>query len=467
MRCIEQKNHLMTSLEPVTDGVRCRSLVLGLGATGLSLTRFLLARGDVVMVADTRTQPPALDALKKDGLDVELALGEYPSAWLGQVDRLLVSPGVSLQHPVVLEARKRGLPVANDIGLFSLQAREEEVPLAAVTGSNGKSTVTTMLAAMLENAGVKVRTGGNLGTPALELLTGDTPDMYLLDLSSFQLDLVSGLQAKAAAILNITADHMDRYENLSAYAASKARILEGCEMAVINRDDPQVMALIPAACNYLSFGLGVPEDHHFGLLGDGLADRNCFLARGQERLLSASELMISGRHNLANALAALALAEVLALPMESAVDALRQYSGLPHRTELVAEQDGIRWVDDSKGTNVGATVAAVDGLQGPILLIAGGQAKQQDFSPLSRALTGKARSVILLGQDAALMEGALASVCPVSRVADMKKAVEVAQAKARRGDTVLLSPACGSQDMFADFAERGRLFADEVRRTLA
>jgi UDP-N-acetylmuramoylalanine--D-glutamate ligase len=176
--------------------------------------------------------------------------------------------------------------------------------------------------------------------------------------------------------------------------------------------------------------------------------------------------MISGRHNLANALAALALAEVLALPMESAVDALRQYSGLPHRTELVAEQDGIRWVDDSKGTNVGATVAAVDGLQGPILLIAGGQAKQQDFSPLSRALTGKARSVILLGQDAALMEGALASVCPVSRVADMKKAVEVAQAKARRGDTVLLSPACGSQDMFADFAERGRLFADEVRRAL-
>ncbi|GBF30069.1 UDP-N-acetylmuramoylalanine--D-glutamate ligase [bacterium MnTg04] len=462
-----QKNNLMAAAEAAGNGVRCRSLVLGLGVTGLSLARFLSAQGDTVLIADTREQPPGLEALEKERLDVELALGAYPVGWLDRVDRIFVSPGVSLDHPVLLEAKTRGMPMSNDIGLLAQRARDTGVPLVAITGSNGKSTVTTMLAAMLEKASVRIGTGGNLGKPALELLGGDTPELYLLELSSFQLDLVSGLQAKVAALLNLSADHLDRYADFAAYAASKARIFERCEKAIVNRDDATVMSLLPPGCEYLSFGLDVPGGNNFGLLGNGLNDAECFLARGDEKLLAVAELPLSGRHNLANALAALAMADVLSVPMETCVRALRVYTGLPHRTQLVAEQDGIRWVDDSKGTNVGAAVAAADGLQGPLLLIAGGQAKAQDFAPLAAALAGKARSAILLGQDAQALAEALLPICPVSHAGSMREAVEIAHAQARRGDTVLLSPACGSQDMFVDFRERGRVFAAAVAKVLS
>ncbi len=464
---IGQQNHLMAGAEPVGNGVRCRSLVLGLGATGLSLARFLSEQGDTVLIADSREKPPGLEDLEKESLDVELALGEYPADWLDRVDRILVSPGVSLLHPVLLEAKNRGLPMSNDIGLLSQRAHDTGVPLIAITGSNGKSTVTTMLAAMLEKAAVRVRTGGNLGTPALELLGGDKPEFFLLELSSFQLDLVSGLQAKIAALLNVSADHMDRYADFAAYAASKAKIFECCEQAVVNRDDATVMSLRPPGCEYLSFGLDAPAGNDFGLLGSGLNDADCFLARGNEELLAVSELPLAGRHNLANALAALAMADALSLPMDKCVQALRVYNGLPHRTQLVVERDGIRWVDDSKGTNVGAAVAAAEGLQGPLLLIAGGQAKAQDFAPLAAALAGKTRVAILLGQDAEVLAEALLPVCPVKRAGSMREAVEIAHAQARRGDTVLLSPACGSQDMFADFRERGRVFSAAVAEVLS
>ncbi|MCH8958367.1 MAG: UDP-N-acetylmuramoyl-L-alanine--D-glutamate ligase [Proteobacteria bacterium] len=457
----------MAGAEPGGNGVRCRSLVIGLGATGLSLARFLSARGDAVLIADTREKPPGLEALQKEGLDVELALGAYPAGWLDRVDRIWVSPGVSLDHPVLLEAKTRGMPLSNDIGLLAQRARDTGVPLVAITGSNGKSTVTTMLATMLERAAVRVRTGGNLGPPALELLGGDTPELYLLELSSFQLDLVSGLQAKVATLLNVSADHLDRYADFAAYAASKARIFERCEKAIVNRDDATVMSLLPPGCEYLSFGLDAPAGNNFGLLGNGLNDADCFLARGNEELLAVAELPLSGRHNLANALAALAMADVLSVPMDTCVRALRVYTGLPHRTQLVAEQDGIRWVDDSKGTNVGAAVAAAEGLQGPLLLIAGGQAKAQDFAPLAAALAGKARSAILLGQDAQVLAEALLPICPVSHAGSMREAVEIAHAQARRGDTVLLSPACGSQDMFDDFRDRGRVFSAAVAKALS
>ncbi len=462
-----QKNNLMAGAEAAGNGVRCRSLVLGLGVTGLSLARFLSAQGDTVLIADTREEPPGLEALQKERLDVELALGAYPVGWLDRVDRIFVSPGVSLDHPLLLEAKTRGMPMSNDIGLLAQCARDTGVPLVAITGSNGKSTVTTMLAAMLEKASVRIGAGGNLGKPALELLGGDTPELYLLELSSFQLDLVSGLQAKVAALLNLSADHLDRYADFAAYAASKARVFERCEKAIVNRDDATVMSLLPPGCEYLSFGLDAPDGNNFGLLGNGLNDADCFLARGNEKLLAVAELPLSGRHNLANALAALAMADVLSVPMDTCVRALRVYTGLPHRTQLVAEQDGIRWVDDSKGTNVGAAVAAADGLQGPLLLIAGGQAKAQDFAPLAAALAGKARSAILLGQDAQVLADALLPICPVSHAGSMREAVEIAHAQARRGDTVLLSPACGSQDMFADFHERGRAFAAAVAKVLS
>ncbi len=462
-----QQNHFMAGAEPVGNGVRCRSLVLGLGATGLSLARFLSEQGDAVLVADTREKPPGLEALEKEGLDVELALGGYPAGWLNRVDRILVSPGVSLLHPVLLEAKTRGLPMSNDIGLLAQRARDTGVPLVVITGSNGKSTVTTMLAAMLEKAAVRIRTGGNLGTPALELLGGETPEMYLLELSSFQLDLVSGLRAKVAALLNLSADHMDRYADFAAYAASKARIFERCEKAIVNRDDATVMSLLPPGCESLSFGLDAPAENNFGIVGDESNDADCFLARGNEELLAVTELPLAGRHNLANALAALAMADALSLPMDICARALRGYTGLPHRTQLVAERDGVRWIDDSKGTNVGAAVAAVEGMQGPLLLIAGGQAKAQDFAPLAAALEGKARSAILLGQDAEVLAKALHPICPISHAGGMREAVEIAHAQACGGDTVLLSPACGSQDMFTDFRERGRVFSAAVAEVLS
>jgi UDP-N-acetylmuramoylalanine--D-glutamate ligase len=467
MTGIGQPNHLMAGAEPAGNGVRCRSMVLGLGATGLSLARFLAEQGDALLIADTREKPPGLAALQKEGLDVELSLGEYPVEWLERVDRILVSPGVSLSHPLLLEAKTRGLPMSNDIGLLAQRAHDTGVSLIVVTGSNGKSTVTTMLSAMLEKASVRSKTGGNLGTPALELLAGETPDLYLLELSSFQLDLVSDLQANVAALLNVSADHMDRYADFSAYAASKAKIFERCEKAIVNRDDATVMSLLPRECAYLSFGLDAPTENNFGLLGAGLNDADCFLGRGNEKLLAAAELQIAGRHNLANALAALAMADTLSLPMDACVQALREYTGLPHRTQLFAEHAGIRWVDDSKGTNVGAAVAAAEGLQGPLLLIAGGQAKAQDFAPLAGALAGKARSAIVLGQDAEILAKALLPVCPVTYASSMREAVEIAHAQAKRGDTVLLSPACGSQDMFADFRERGRVFCDAVAEVLS
>ena len=336
--------------------------------------------------------------------------------------------------------------------------------MVGVTGTNGKSTVTTLIGRMAERAGLEVRVGGNLGPPALELLAGGA-ELYVLELSSYQLETTRSLHCTAATVLNVSADHLDRYDSLASYAAAKARIFARCDTAIINLDDPLVVAMPRAAGDTLSFSLraGIGATYALALL-----DSEWWLTRlPGARLLRVAELGIRGAHNVANALAALALGEALALPFAAMLDELRSFTGLPHRSQWIAAVKGVDYIDDSKGTNVGATLAAVAGMPGPVVLIAGGEGKNQDFTPLAAAFAGKVRHVVLIGRDAALLASSLEAVCPVERCATLPEAVQAATRAARAGDTVLLSPACASFDMFRDYAHRGAVFAAAVRELAA
>ncbi len=449
------------------------TLVVGLGKSGLAAVRALKALSAAVAVTDTRAEPPGLAALREEFPDVPCHLGDFaPSAFAGAA-RLLVSPGVAVSTPVIAETAARGVPVWGDIELL---ARLTRAPVAAITGSNGKSTVTTLLGLMTERAGLRAAVGGNLGTPALELwlrdearggqgadretATSHSPDLYVLELSSFQLETTHNLNPQVATVLNISPDHMDRYPTLSDYIAAKRRVFHGDGVMVLNAGDPAVMAMAEPGRNVLRFTSDEPDEHGFGLWRDG---GETWLARGRERWIAASELKISGDHNLANALAALAMGHALGLRREAMLAALREFAGLAHRTTLVLEQAGVRWFDDSKGTNVGATAAAVHGLPGPVVLIAGGDGKGQDFAPLRAALADKARAVVLIGRDAPLIAAALGDSVPVHPARDMNQAVARAAQLAQPGDSVLLSPACASFDMFSGYEERGAVFAAAVR----
>lgn len=435
-----------------------RRIVVGLGRTGLSCARYLHARGLEFAVTDSRAQPPEAAALAQLDPNIELRSGGLDDSLLDGAVQVIASPGVSLNEPFLQAAASRGIEIVGDIELF---VREARAPIAAITGTNGKSTVTSLVAAMANRAGRRAVAAGNLGRPVLELLQEPVPDIYVLELSSFQLDTTHALRAAAAAVLNVTADHMDRYADLQAYAASKARIFEGCAVAVLNLDDPAVRAMAQQAPRRIGFSLlADPSADYYAQPRDGDIELMC---RGQ-RILAMSELKVAGAHNAANALAALAMGEALGVPREPSLSALRDFAGLPHRSQLVAQVRGVRYVDDSKGTNVGATLAAVAGMPGPLVLIAGGQGKGQDFSPLAGALRGKVRHVVLLGEDAALIQKALAGVCTSELAHDMHAAVEAAARVAQAGDTVLLSPACASLDMFRDYAHRGEVFAACVRR---
>ncbi len=452
------------------------TLVVGLGQSGLSCVRFLAQQGVPFAVTDSREQPPGIVALRAECPTVKTGLGGFDEKLFAWAQRLIVSPGISLREPLIVDAQRRGVEVIGDIEVF---ARMAQAPIVAITGSNGKSTVTSLLSEMAKMAGRDVRTGGNIGTPALELLTENEPDFYLLELSSFQLDSTYALHAAATVVLNISADHLDRYADLAHYVASKRRIysdagLAAQGVAVFNRDDSQVAAMLAGNVQQqkISFGLGVPAEDQFGrisLNNESLNNENneLCLARGTEALLPVAQIRMSGEQAQVNALAALALGEVMGLPMADMLATLKTFSGLPHRTQFVAEIDGVRWINDSKGTNVGATLSAVQGLAGPLVLIAGGQGKGADFSPLVDAVKGKVRVVILLGEDAALMEKALTDVVPVVRMSSVKgsmeEAVAQAQSFAQPGDTVLLSPACASFDMFSGFVARGEAFMAAVR----
>jgi UDP-N-acetylmuramoylalanine--D-glutamate ligase len=433
------------------------AVIVGMGRTGLSVARHLQRCGLKIAVTDSREAPPELAGVKALGSSVVTRTGGFDARLLEGADIVVTSPGVPLDDPFFIQARARGLDIVGDIELF---ARAADAPVVGITGTNGKSTVTTLLGRMAERAGVRVRVGGNLGQPALDLLDRGPTDLYVLELSSFQLDTTHSLRFKASVVLNVTADHMDRYATLKSYADSKSRIYANSETAVINADDVEVTRMPRVGQRVISFSL-IDSKADFSLLTPA-ADSGSWLARRGAALLPLSALKISGRHNAANALATLALGDALRLPMAPMIDELREFPGLAHRTQWVADVGGVRYINDSKGTNVGATLAAVGGLEGPLIVIAGGDGKGQDFSPLAPAFRGKVRTAVLLGRDAGLIETALAGICHTTRVTSMHEAVRAAARFAQSGDTVLLSPACSSLDMFRDYAHRGAEFAAAV-----
>ena len=433
------------------------SVVVGLGKTGASCVRYLAKRGIPVSATDTRSQPPGLAELGALEKTLDIRLGGFDLSLLDGASQVLMSPGVSLEEPIASQARARGIEVLGDIELF---ARAVRAPVIGVTGTNGKSTVTSLVARMAAAAGRRVLAGGNLGIPALDLLELEIPDLYVLELSSYQLETTFSLELKAAVVLNVTADHMDRYASMADYARAKARIFAKAATWVLNADDPLAAAMAgPAADRIVTFSTR-GTDADFTLLHHG---EQRLLARRGEALLDISRMKITGLHNAANALAALALGEAAGLPMPPMLEALESFPGLPHRSAWVADVAGVRYIDDSKGTNVGAAMAAVSGLPGPLVMIAGGEGKGQDFAPLAAAFLGKVRHVVLIGKDAAVIESALKGICTTERAATLEAAVRAAAGAARPGDTVLLSPACASFDMFRDYAHRGDVFAAAVR----
>jgi UDP-N-acetylmuramoylalanine--D-glutamate ligase len=436
------------------------TVVVGLGATGVSVVRHLRASNQPVAVADTRLHPPGIEELVDLDSTIPVFLGAFDSKLFSRAKRLVVSPGLSPNEPAIRQAKASGVEVIGDVELF---ARHASAPVVAITGSNGKSTVTTWLTEMARRAGVQVKSGGNLGIPALTLLTSPEPELYVLELSSFQLETLASLQPVAAAVLNVSPDHMDRYRDEDEYAAVKAKIYRHARIQIINRDDPTVLRM-QSTGRSISFGLDVPEVGHYGLQ---LSQGTVWLARGKEPLLEERRLRLSGRHNTANALAAMALAEAVGLPRAAVIEALQAYQGLPHRSQWTVRYQGVDWFNDSKGTNVGATLAALNGMSGKVVLIAGGTAKEADFSPLREPVRHKARGVILMGQDARLIAQSIAGTVPVVFVDDMRSAVARAAELAKPGDSVLLSPACASLDMYRDYQERGEVFMHTVRELLA
>jgi UDP-N-acetylmuramoylalanine--D-glutamate ligase len=445
-----------------TDSLQsARTLVVGLGATGLSCARFLAGRGVEVAVTDSRDQPPALAEIQIELPDVALFLGGFDAQAFARAERIVISPGVSLDEPLLRKARQRGVEIIGDIELF---ARNATAPVVAITGSNGKSTVTTLVGAMARRAGKDARVGGNLGPPALDLLQDEEPDLYVLELSSFQLETVYSLHSLAATVLNISADHMDRYDSLQSYAAAKQRIYENATVQVVNRDDAIAAVLAVGDGRRLGFGFGEPSDEDFGVR---VLDTGPWICKGTTPLMPVSEVCMPGRHNLANALAALALGEAAGLSHAAMVQVLREFQGLPHRTQWVGDYEGVRWFNDSKATNIGAALAAIHGFDGPLVLIAGGQGKGADFRQLAAGIDTRVKAAVLLGEAADEIEEALLGRVPVQRAANMTDAVRQAAALAESGDTVLLSPACASFDMFNGYAHRGEMFSQAVREHYA
>jgi UDP-N-acetylmuramoylalanine--D-glutamate ligase len=447
------------------------SVVVGLGKTGVSCLRYLAKRGIAVSATDTRPAPPGLRELGDLAGSVTLRLGGIDLSLLDGASQVLMSPGVPLDAPIAQAARARGIEVLGDVELF---ARAVRAPVIGVTGTNGKSTVTSLVAHMAQTAGRRVLAGGNLGVPALDLLEQTVPDLYVLELSSFQLETTWSLKLEAAVVLNVSADHLDRYASVAAYASAKARIFKKAATVVLNADDPWVAAMrgdIPdrppavgaaggqGAVRIVTFSIESAAADYSLLQSGGTTQ----LARRGEPLLDIERMKITGLHNAANALAALALGDAVGLPMEAMLAALESFPGLPHRSAWVADVAGVRYIDDSKGTNVGATLAAVAGMQGPLVMIAGGLGKGQDFTPLAAGFRGKVRHTVLIGKDAPALAAALAGVGTLETAASMQAAVRAASRAAQPGDTVLLSPACASLDMFRDYAERGDEFAAAVR----
>ena len=434
-------------------------IVVGLGKSGMSLVRFLAKQGVSFAVADTRDNPPELATLRQDYPHVEVRCGELDVEFLCRADELYVSPGLALATPALQQAAARGVKLSGDIELF---ARNAKAPIVAISGSNAKSTVTTLVGEMAAAAGRRVAVGGNLGTPALDLLD-DSVELYVLELSSFQLETTDQLGAEVATVLNVSEDHMDRYSGLPAYHLAKHRIFRGARQVVVNRQDALSRPLIGEGLPCWTFGLNTPDFHGFGLREE---NGEKYLAFQFDNLMPVRELKIRGAHNQSNALAALALGHAVGLPFDAMLSALRTFTGLAHRCQWLRERAGVNYYDDSKATNVGAALAAIEGLgvdiAGKLVLIAGGDGKGADFSALRAPVAAYCRVVVLLGRDAELLAKTFGDAVPLVRVKTLDEAVQRAAEWAQSGDAVLLSPACASLDMFKNFEERGRVFAHAV-----
>lgn len=447
-------------------------LVLGLGETGLSLVRWLTAQGAHVRIADSREHPPSLDLLRSLYPQVEVRCGIFRSELLDGIKLIAISPGVPLRDPFVMKAVAQGIPVVGDIELFALSLPKKKCPkIIAITGSNGKTTVTSMVGAMCRAAKKETLVAGNISPAVLDVLMqrdGKHPEVWVLELSSFQLETTASLNADAATVLNISEDHMDRYEDMGEYIAAKARIFrangEGeAGVQVLNRDDADSSAMALLERKHITFGVNTApvNDEDWGIETDG---GDTWLVQGKQRVLNANELLVEGLHNVSNALAALALCRAVDLPLPPMLDALRNFKGLPHRVEAVAEIKDVIYYDDSKGTNVGATVAALKGLGRRAVVILGGDGKGQDFSPLEPAVSQHARAVVLIGRDAVKIAAALQNCdVPLLQASDMNDAVKQSAALAQPGDAVLMSPACASFDMYRNYVHRAEAFINAVR----
>jgi len=437
------------ALDPQTAKV----LVVGIGSTGISVAHFLKNAGFNFAIVDSRDKPPLIAEFFEQMPDTPVFTGGFDEAAFKVATHLVVSPGVSLNEKSIVRAIANGTRIVSDIDLFACAIN---APVIGITGSNGKSTVTSLLGEMAKAAGVRVAVGGNLGIPALDLLEQKV-DLYVLELSSFQLERTSVFNAAAATVLNVTADHMDRHDDIADYAQQKQRVFRGNGVMVINVDDPIVDAMREEGRQLYTFSIKKTADFYLAM-EDGIE----YLVHEQNYLMPLSELPLEGRHNAANALAALALGVAVGLDEQAMCNALRKFKGLEHRMQRVAEIRGVTWVNDSKATNIGACIAALEGYQRKVILIAGGDAKGADMSELAPAIREKAKSVVLMGKDAGLIERAVKGSVPVYAAENMAQAVRIAAGLADTGDSVLLSPACASLDQYKNYQDRGNKFTKAV-----
>lgn len=435
------------------DAATAKIVVVGLGVTGVSVSRYLAGLGFEFVVADSREQPPDIAELRNELGDITVLTGSFDENLFKGASHLIVSPGVSLTEKTIAEASQNGVQILGDIDLFACST---DAPIIAITGSNGKSTVTTMLGEMAHVAGKQVGVGGNLGIPALDLLSQEA-EFYVLELSSFQLERTKHLNAAAATVLNVSADHLDRHLDINDYAAQKQRAYLGNGVMVINIDDPIVTIMQDKVRQIITFSITQKADFSIGK-----HQEIEYLMHKEKPLFALSELPLEGRHNAANALAALALGSAVGLDEIAMCKAIKTFKGLPHRMQRVTVVRGVTWVNDSKATNIGACVAALQGYQQKVILIAGGDAKGADMNELVPAVMEKAKDLVLIGKDAGLIEQALNSCVPIHKATTMQQAVNIAESLATPGDTVLLSPACASLDQYKNYQDRGDQFANAV-----